>query len=435
METNTDAPVANALERRLDLSVPIAELDHLVDQRLRQIGRNMKMPGFRPGKVPPQIIRQQYGQQAHRDALGETLGRLFNEAVVAHQLRVAGTPRIEPKASDATHMEFSAIFEVYPEIALSDLGEVEIERPVLEVGPAQIDETIEILRKQRVRYQPVERPAASADRVSIDFAGTKDGQPFSGGQGKDYRFVLGEGKMLSDFENAVIGTRAGESKSFEMTFPPEYFAKELAGQSVSFEISVNEVGEPVLPELDADFARSLGVADGDLDQMRSEIEDNLRREVRKRLQARITGQVMDALLQANSFDVPAALVEKEIERLMELARADMEQRGMKVKDLPMQPEWFSDQAKRRVSLGLILAEIVRLNELAAKPAQVRALVDEAAKSYEHPEEVVRWYYADPQRLSDIEGAAIESNVVDWVLGRVKVVDRPIAFAELMGHQS
>ncbi|MCB1943834.1 MAG: trigger factor [Candidatus Accumulibacter sp.] len=440
--TDTDAPVeagvatANALERRIDLSIALADLDKDVDQRLKRLGKNMKMSGFRPGKVPAHIIRQQYGEQARHDALSETLGSLFSEAVTAQKLRVAGSPKIETRdGGSTTHIEFSAVFEVFPEITLSDLAAIEVERPTLEVGPAEIAGTIEILRKQRVRYEPVDRAAASGDRVSIDFLGKKDGVPFQGGQGQDYQFVLGEGKMLADFENAVIGTRPGESKSFEMTFPSEYFSKELAGQTVTFEITVKEVGEAILPEIDADFARALGVDDGDLVKMRSEIEANLRREVKKRLQAKVTAQVMDSLLQANPIDVPSALIEKEIERLMQVARQDMEQRGMKVKDLPMQREWFVEQATRRVRLGLILAEIVKLNDLKARPDQVRAQVEEAAQSYEHPEEVVRWYYAQPERLGDFESAAIEANVVDWVLAAVKVQDKPVAFAELMGQAS
>ncbi|WP_313953993.1 trigger factor [Accumulibacter sp.] len=436
--TSPDAgvPAASALERRVDLSVAIADLDKEVDQRLKRLGKNMKMPGFRPGKVPTHIIRQQYGDQARQEALSETLGNQLSEAVTTQKLRVAGSPKIEAKDSGSTtHIEFAAVFEVFPEIKLNDLANLELERPVLEVGPAEVDGTIEILRKQRVRYEPVDRAAANGDRVSIDFLGKKDGVPFQGGQGQDYQFVLGEGKMLPDFEKAVIGSSPGESKSFEMTFPAEYFSKELAGQTVTFDITAKEVGEAVLPEVDADFAKALGVADGDLVKMRAEIDANLRREVKKRLQTKITGQVMDSLLAAHPVDVPGALVDKEIERLTQLARQDMEQRGMKVKDVPMQREWFVDQATRRVGLGLVLAEIVKQHELQAKPAQVRAMVEEAAQSYEHPEEVIRWYYAQPERLGDFESAAIEANVVDWVLAGVKVSDKPVAFDELMGQAS
>jgi trigger factor len=443
METNvTNSPAAtaqptNALERRLDLSVAIADLDKEIDQRLKRLAKNAKMPGFRPGKVPANIVKQQYGEQAHYEALNEAVERAFGETVKAQQLRVAGYPKIEPKGGEnATHMEFSAVFEVYPEIKLGDLASVEIERAVLEVGAAELDSTIEVLRKQRVRYEPVDRAAAKGDQTTIDFLGKKDGEPFPGGQAKDYHFVLGEGSMLPDFENAVTGLKAGESKSFDMTFPADYHAKELAGQAVTFDISIKEVREAILPEVDAEFAKALGVADGDVDKMRAEIETNLKREVKKRLQSRVKDQVMEALLKTNPIDVPNALIDMEIERLMQAARQDMEQRGgAKMKDFPMQREWFAEQAKRRVSLGLLLSEVVKANELHAKADQVKAIVEESAQSYEHPEEVIRWYYAQPQRLAEIEGVAIEDNVVAWALSSAKVVDKAIAFDELMGQKS
>lgn len=431
------AQLTNALERRLDLLVAIEALEKDIDQRLKRIGKNVKMPGFRPGKVPANIVKQQYGQQAHYDALNEALERAFGEAAKTQELRVAGNPKIEPKATESkTHLEFSAVFEVYPEVKLGDLSGVEIERPVLEVGAAEIDSTMTVLRKQRVRYEPVDRAAAKGDRVTIDFLGKKDGEPFAGGQAKDYPFVLGEGSMLADFENAIYGLKAGESKSFEMTFPADYLSKEIAGQTVSFEITVKEVREPILPEIDADFAKELGVEDGDVEKMRAEIETNLKREVSKRLQSKVKDQVMEALLKTNPIDIPNALLEMEIQRLMQSARQDMEQRGgAKMKDFPMQREWFVDQAKRRVSLGLILSEIVKVNKLQAQPDQIKKIVEESAQSYEHPEEVIRWYYAQPQRLQEVEGVAIEDNVVAWALSASKVVEKPIAFDELMGHKA
>ncbi len=435
--TNAEAAtLTNALERRLDLSVVIADLDKEIDQRLKRIGKNFKMPGFRPGKVPANIVKQQYGDQAHYEALNEALERAFGETAKAQQLRVAGHPKIEPKTTESTtHLEFSAVFEVYPEIKLGELKDVEIERSVLEVGAAELDSTMAVLRKQRVRYEPIDRAAAKGDRVTIDFLGKKDGEPFQGGEAKDYPFVLGEGTMLADFEAAVTGLKASESKTFEMTFPADY-AKELAGQTVSFDITVKEVREAILPEVDAEFAKSLGVENGDIDKMRAKIETNLKREVKKRLQSKVKDQVMEALLKTNPIDVPNALVDMEIERLMQVARQDMEQRGgAKMKNFPMQREWFVDQAKRRVSLGLILSEIVKVNELHAKSDQIKTIVDEAAQSYEHPEEVVRWYYAQPQRLAEIEGVAIEDNVVAWALSSSKVVDKPIAFDELMGQKA
>lgn len=443
METNaenTPAEMAqrnSVLERRLDIAVAIADLDKDIDQRLKRMGKNVKMAGFRPGKVPEKIVRQQYGEQARYEALDAALNRVFNDTVREQKLRVAGSPSIEPKAGEnATHHEFTAIFEVYPEIALADLGGVEIEKPVLEVGTAELESTVNVLRKQRVRYEPVDRAAATGDRVTIDFLGRKDGEPFPGGQANDYPFVLGSATMLPDFENAVTGLKAGESKSFEMTFPADYFSKDMAGQTVTFDLSVKEVREPVLPEVDADFARALGVEDGDVAKMNEEIESNLKREVKKRLQSKVKDQVMEALLKANPIEVPNALLEMEVQRLMQVARQDLEQRGgAKMKDLPMQREWFTDQAKRRVSLGLILSEVVKVNALHAKPEQIRTIVEEAAQSYEHPEEVIRWYYAQPQRLAEIEGVALEDNVVAWALSSAKVIEKAVAFDELMGQKS
>jgi trigger factor len=432
------APLPNALERRLDLAVAIADLDKDIEQRLKRISKTMKIPGFRPGKVPANIVKQQYGDQARHEALNEALQRVFGEAVKAQDLRIAGYPNIEPKSSEnanPTHIEFTAVFEVYPEIKLGELKDVEIERSVLEVGEAEMDSTLNVLRKQRMRFDPVDRAAKEGDRVTIDFMGTKDGIPFDGGTAKDYPFVIGEGAMLADFENAVTGLKAGESKTFEMTFPEKY-VEQLAGKTVSFAITVKEVREASLPELDGEFAKALGVGDGDVTKMRAEIETNLKREVKKRLQDKLKNQVMDALLKVNPIDVPGALVEMEIERLIEISRQDMEQRGgMKAKDFPIKREWFADQAKRRVSLGLILSEIVKENNLQAKSEQLKALVEETAQSYEHPEEVIRWYYAQPQRLSEIEGMAIEDNVVTWALANAKVVDTAIAFDELMGQKS
>ncbi len=426
---------ANELERRIDLSIAIADVEKEMEQRLKRMGRNMKVPGFRPGKVPFSIVKQQHGDQARHEVLSEELDRVFGETVTAQKMRVAGYPRIEPKTSESTtHIEFSAIFEVYPEFTPGDLSTAEIERPLLEVGAAEIDKTLDILRKQRVSYADADRAAAKEDRVVIDFLGKKDGVPFQGGQASDYPFVLGQGMMLPDFENAVEGAKAGESKTFDLTFPADYHAQDMAGQTVQFEITVKQVQAPVLPELDAEFATSMGIADGDVAKMRSEIEANLKREVKRRIEGKLKDQVMEALIKANPISVPASLVDMEIQRLMQAARHDMEQRGMKIKDMPIQPEWFADQAKRRVVLGLILAEVVKAEKLQANPEQVRAMVEENAQSYEHPEEVIRWYYAQPQRLQEVEGVAIENNVVAWVLSKAKVTDKAAIFDELMGQK-
>ena len=436
--TNAEAATPiNPLERRLDLSLLLSDLNKETDQRLKKISKNYKIPGFRPGKVPANIVKQHYGTQAHIEAMEEALGKAFAAETDAQKLRVAGSPKIEPKTSESTtHAEFIATFEVYPEIALTSLADVEIERPTLEVGDAELASTLAVLRQQRVKYEPIDRAAAKGDRVTIDFLGKKDGVAFAGGEAKDYSFVLGEGSMLADFETAVTGLSVGEAKTFDLTFPADYGTPDLAGQTVSFEVTVKGVREPILPELDADFAKALGVEDGDLDKMYSEIKANLSREVKKRLQSKVKDQIMNALLKAHPIDIPVALIDREIERLMESARQDMEQRsGKKMKDFPMQREWFVEQAKRRVSLGLILSEIVKEHKLFAKAEQVKAFVEEAAQSYEHPEEVVRWYYAQPQRLAEIEGITIEDNVVAWALSCAKIVDKPAAFDELMGQKS
>ena len=427
---------ANELERRIDLSIAIADVEKGMDMRLKRMGKNMKMPGFRPGKVPFNIVKQQHGDQARHEVLSEELDRVFGESVTTQKMRVAGYPRIEPKVTESTtHLEFSAIFEVYPEITLGDTSTAAIERPVLEVSDAEIDKTLDILRKQRVSYEEADRAAAKEDRVVIDFIGKKDGVPFQGGQAADYPFVLGQGMMLPDFENAVEGAKAGESKTFDLVFPEDYHAKDLAGQTVQFEVTVKQVQAPKLPALDADFAIGMGIADGDVAKMRAEIEANLKREVKRRIESKVKDQVMEALITANPIAIPGALVDMEIQRLMQAARQDMEQRGMKNKDFPIQPEWFADQAKRRVTLGLILSELVKVEKLQATPEQIRSMVEETAQSYEQPEEIIRWYYAQPQRLGEVEGVAIENNVVAWVLGKAKVTDKAAVFDELMGQKN
>jgi trigger factor len=402
------------------------------------MGRKLKMPGFRPGKVPFNIVKQHYGQEAYIDALNDALQKAFDEAVKAQELRVAGSPRIEAKKTeDKERLEFTAVFEVYPEIEVASLVDVEIERPTLEIGAAELENTLNVLRKQRARYVPVARAAALGDSVLVDFAGKRnDGEPFPGSEARDHSLTLGEGTMPAEFDNAVVGLAAGESKTFEISLPADYHVRELGGQTVTFEVTVKEVSEPVLPEIDAEFAKTLGIADGDVDKMRAEIEANLRREVKGRLKSRVKQQVMDALLKAHPIEAPQALVERETDLLMQNAQEDLEQRVGKrlVKDLPIKREWFADRARRRVSLGLVLSEIVKANALQARPEQIKSAVEETAQSYEHPEEIVRWYYAQPQRLAEIEGLVIEDNVVDWALSSARVSDKAIAFEELMSQR-
>ncbi|MBW7859643.1 MAG: trigger factor [Rhodocyclaceae bacterium] len=424
----------SALERRIDLSVPMAEIDKEVEERLKRMARTVKMPGFRPGKVPLKIVAQTYGYQARSEAIGSAVEKALENRLREEKLRVAGSPRIEPKeASGDSVIEFTAVFEVYPEVELGDLSSHKVERPVLSIGEAEVDRTIDVLRKQRTRFEAADRAAQVGDRVVIDFTGRKGGEVFEGGQAQDFPFVLGAGSMLKDFEEAVAGLKAGESKTFDMTFPADYHAAELAGQPVQFEVTVKRVEAPILPEVDADFARALGIADGDLEKLRAEVRNNLEREVKRRVQSRVKEQVMEALIEAHPIEVPKALVEAESRQLAENAKRDLEMRGMNAKDIPVDPSWFSDQASRRVKLGLIMAELVKARELFAKPDQIRTLIEEMAQSYEDPGELVRWYYAQPERLAQAEAVVIEDNVVEWVVSQAETTDTEISFEDLMGN--
>jgi trigger factor len=424
----------SALERRLTMAVPMAEIDKQVDERLKRIARTVKMAGFRPGKVPMKLVMQQYGPQVRSEVVGDAVERAFSDAVKGQNLRVAGYPKVEPKPdADAASLEFTATFEVYPEIALGDLTQATIERPVLEVTDAEVERTLEVLRKQRVAFEPAARPAQTGDKVTIDFTGRIDGTEFPGGKGDDFAVVLGEGRMLPDFETGIAGMNAGESRKVPVKFPDDYHGNDVAGKTAEFDIAVKNVEAPRLPEIDAEFAKTLGIPDGDLVKMRAEVRANVEREVKKRLGADLKNRVMQALLDSTKPELPRSLIEMEIQRLVQNARADLESRGMKMENIPIDPQLFEDQAKRRVALGLIVGEAVKKNDLGAKPEQVRALVEEQAQSYEQPTEVVRWFYSQPERLAEFEGVVVEDNVVGWVLKQAKVLDKPVAFEELMGN--
>ncbi|MBE0622828.1 MAG: trigger factor [Burkholderiales bacterium] len=426
-----------SLERRLNMAVAVDEIEKQVGERLKKLSRTLRLAGFRPGKVPMKLVEQQYGPQVRSEVIGDAVQKAFSDAVREQNLKVAGYPRIEPKAgeADAKNIEFSATFEVYPEVVLGDIAASKIERAALTVGDAEVDKTLEILRKQRQHFHAVERPAASGDRVTADFLGKIDSVEFVGGKASDFVFVLGEQQMLPEFEANAIGLAAGASKTFEVTFPADYHGKDVAGKTASFELTVKLVEEPHLPEVDAEFAKSLGVADGDLAKMRAEVKANIEREVKKRTHADIKNKVMQALLDTTKIDLPKALIEMETQHLVQAARADLEARGMKMDQLPINPEMFEQQAQRRVSLGLIVAELVKAHGLAAKPEQVRALVAEQAESYEQPDEVVKWIYSQPQRLSEMESLVLEDNVVTWVLAQAKVEDKVVNFDEFMGKSA
>ena len=422
------------LGRRLVMAVPVADIDRQVGERLKRLARTIRMAGFRPGKVPLKLVEKTYGPQVRSEVIGDAVQKSFSDAVRDQNLRVAGYPRIERnEGAPEGELRFSATFEVYPEIVLGDLSGVTIERPALAIGDAEVDKTIEVLRKQRIGYEPLQRPAANGDRVTVDFAGTVDGIEFAGGMAVDRAFVLGEGRMLPDFELGVNGLAAGESKTVAVKFPADYQSKDLAGKTASFAITLKKVEAAKLPDVDSDFARGLGVADGDLAKMRSEVKANAEREVKKRLGADLKAKVMQALLDTAHADLPKSLVDRETERLIAGARADLQARGVKMENVPIDPKLFENQARRRVALGLIVAEAVKRFDLAARPEQVRKLVEEHADSYEQPTEVVKWFYTQADRLAEFEGLVVEENVIDWVLKQARVVDKPVAFDELMGR--
>jgi trigger factor len=428
----TQLESTGALERRLSLSVPTSEVGRQVEQKLRNLSRTVRMPGFRPGKVPMKMIQQSYGPQVYAEVMGDAVSKAFNDALTEHGLRIAGQPRIEPREESQDDLAgFTAVFEVYPEIQLADPSTLEVERAQCAVGDTEVDNTIEILRKQRAAWNSVERAAVDGDRVTIDFVGKFDGEAFEGGSAENYTFQLGEGRMLPDFETGVRGAGPGERRAFKVSFPPDYTAKELAGKTADFEVTVGQVQAPTLPEVDAEFAKQLGVADGDMAKLREEIRGNLEREVAQRVRGRTKGSVMDALPKLADIELPKALVDAESASLAERAKADLSARGVDVKDLPIPMDAFTETAGKRVRLGLIVAEIVKANQLQAKPDQLRRQIEEFAQSYENPAEVMRWYFSDRQRLAEVEALVVEQNVVDWVLSKAKVSERQVPFDELM----
>jgi trigger factor len=434
------------LERRMTISFPLTDVRTEVEKRLKKQAKTAKAPGFRPGKVPMKMVAAQYGYQIESDVLNDKVGRAFNEAANENQLRVAGFPKIEPKQDSPEGMlSFDATFEVYPEVVVGDLAAVEVETIKSDVTDAEIDKTIDILRKQRVHYHTKgeagehgdggEAVAANGDRVTVDFVGKIDGVEFAGGKADDYTFVLGEGRMLPEFEAATVGLKVGESKTFPLAFPEDYHGKDVAGKTAEFTITLKRLEWAHLPEVDAEFAKSLGMEDGDLEKMRADIKVNLEREVAGRIKARNKEAVMDALLKVTELEVPKVMIEQDSERLAEMTRNDMAQRGMDVKNMPFPTELFATKAERRVKLGLILSQLVGDNDLQAKPEQVKAQIEDFAQSYEDPKEVLKYYYSDRRRLADIEALVLEENVVNFVLGKAKVNAKDVAFDELMGSNA
>ncbi|MBR7792572.1 trigger factor [Undibacterium sp. FT147W] len=445
----TAVETLDKLERRLTISFPIADVQSEVEKRLKVRARTAKAPGFRPGKVPMKMVAAQYGYQVETEVLNDKVGQAFAAAVGESNLRVAGYPNIEPKTGEGVAegtLAFTATFEVYPEVVVGDLSAAEVEQVKSDVTDAEIDKTIDILRKQRVHFHVkgeqgahgdggAEQSAQNGDRVTVDFVGKIDGVEFAGGKAEGFAFVLGEGRMLPEFETATVGLKVGESKTFPLAFPEDYHGKDVAGKTAEFTITLTKLEWAHLPEVDAEFAKMLGVEDGDLVKMRTDIKENLEREVKGRVKAKTKESVMDALVKAVTFDVPTSLVAQDSERLAEMTRQDMAQRGMNVKDVPFPIEMFNVQAERRVRLGLILAELVKVNNLQATAEQIKAQVEDFAQSYEDPQQVVKYYYSDRNRLAEVEALVLEENVVNYVLGKSKVTEKTLPFDELMGNNA
>ena len=416
------------LERCITLNLNPAEIETEVGKRLQQMSKKVKLDGFRPGKAPAKVVAQRYGNEIRGEVLGDALQKEFVDAIRANQLDVAGYPRFEPAGEGV----FKATFEVYPVVTVGDVGQIKVTRPVVEVADADVERTLDVLRKQRVQYHAVDRASENGDRVHIDYQGKIDGEPFQGGEAKDFPLVLGEGRTLPDFEGGLVGMKAGETKTFDVTFPADYFAKELAGKTASFEATMKSVHAANLPEVDDAFAASLGIREGGPAKLREEVASNLSREAKRRIQTRLKEQIMDGLLAITPFDVPKNLVEMETRSLMEHAVSDLKARGMKEQDIKLGAQTFEPQAKRRVALSLLLNGFASANNVTADEDKVRAKVDEFAQSYEEPSEVVAWYYQDASRLREVQAMVVEDNVVEMVLQRAQVTDEPITLETLMG---
>ena len=426
------------LERKITLTLPVNAIKSEVDSRLKRLARTVKMDGFRPGKVPMNVVAQRYGYSVHYEVMNDKVGEAFAQAANEAKLRVAGQPKItEKESSPEGELAFDAVFEVFPEVKIGDLTTAEVERVTAEVTDSAIDKTVDILRKQRRTFaqRPHDAAAQEGDRVTVDFEGKIEGESFQGGKADDFQFLVGDGQMLKEFEAAVRGMKVGESKTFPLAFPADYHGKDVAGKQADFMVTVKKVEAANLPDVNEALAKSLGIADPTVEGLRADIKKNLEREVKFRLLARNKTAVMDALVGKAELDLPKSSVQAEVDRMIEGARADLKQRGIKDADkAPIPEDMFRPQAERRVRLGLVVAELVRSNELQARPEQIKTHVEELAASYEKPEDVVRWYYSDNRRLAEVEAIVIENNVTEFVLGKGKVSDKAVSFEDLMGQQ-
>ncbi len=431
--------ILEKLERKITLTLPATIIQNEVNSRLKKLAHKVKIDGFRPGKVPMNIVAQRYGYSVHYEVMNDKVGEAFNTATIEAKLRVAGQPRIsEKEQSPEGEMAFDAIFEVYPEVKMQDLAQVAIDKLHAEVSDEAIDKTIEILRKHRRTYaqRSLESSAETDDRVTVDFEGKIDGEPFDGGRAQDFQFVVGEGQMLKEFEGAVKGMKVGESKTFPLAFPADYQGREVAGKTADFMVTLKKLEASHLPEVTDELAKSLGALDSTVAGLRADIRGNLEREVKFRLLGRNKQAALDALVAHAELDLPQSIVQAELDRMVQGAREELKQRGIKDADkAPIPEDVFKPQAERRVRMGLVVSELVRQQSLQATPDQIKAHVEELSASYEKPAEVQRWYYSDNSRMAEVEGIVIEQNVTNYVLSMAKVTEKTISFDELMGQQA
>ena len=432
-----------SVDRKTTLEFARADLAKLREARLAKVGKTMKVAGFRPGKVPKSMVEKQYGMQVDFELQFDKASDLFYELCKKEGIALAGEPRLEPKSElEAETIAFDVFFEVLPEVKIGDISTAEVTKYTTDIGEAEIDRAIDVLRKQQVHYHArgeagphgdggTNTAAQNGDQVVIDFVGKLDGVEFAGGKAENFEFVLGEGRMLPEFEAATLGLKVGESKSFPLTFPADYHGKDVAGKTAEFTITVKSVNWAHMPVVDDAFALSLGVAEGGVAKMREEVKENLDREVKRRITSLLKSEVMEKLNTLCELDVPKSLVASEQERLVQSARQDLMQRGVpNAKDAPIPTEIFAEQATKRVRLGLILGELVKKQNLAATTDQIKAEIEEQAATYEDPKEVVRWYYSNPSRLKDIENLVLEDNVIKHFTSLAKVSDKAITFEEL-----
>ena len=422
------------LERKMSISVPMAEINSEIISRIGKLSKTVKVAGFRPGKVPVKIVEQQHGSQVRSEVMSDVIGKNFGEALEQKELRIAGLPKIDVQAKEEKdeNFVFTATFEVYPSVEIKDIANCSIDKPTVKVGDAEVDSTLGIMQKQRANFVISDKAAEIGDQVKLDFKGSVDGEFFEGGTGEGVVMSLGEGRLVADFENALTGLKAADEKSFDVQFPDDYPGKDLAGKKAQFEVKVHEVLGPVLPEVNADFAKELGFEDGDVVKLRGDVKKNVDSEVAKRLESRQKDFVMKTLLDQAEFDVPKALIGEEGQRLSDQMKQNMESRGVKVGDVTLPQEMFAEEATRRVKLGLIIAHIAEKNELQPKPDQLKEVVEEMANGYEKPQEVRDWYYKNPQRLREIESFVVEKNVVSRALEKAQITEVELSFNELMG---